>query len=155
MHRVERAQALVFLAIALPMFVAMAGLAIDGALLLAARRELQSLVDGAARAGATRVDMDYLRDHGGSDVQLDPERARAASLNYLHQSLDPHLAWESPPSTRVEVSRIRVRVAVEGTLHTAFLRIVGFDRVPVAAAAYADVQYGVRGPGEPSGVQPS
>ena len=69
------------------MFMAMAGLAIDGALLLAARRELQSVVDGAARAGATRLDMDLLRASGGTDVQLDRAARRAASLSYLDQSL--------------------------------------------------------------------
>ena len=148
MRRIEQAQVLVFMAVALPIFVGMAGLAIDGALLLTGRRELQSLVDGAARAGATRMDMDYLRANGGSDVRLDAERARAASLHYLDQWLDRDMAWESLPNTQVEVSRVRVRVAVDGTLRTAFMRIVGFDRVPVAASAHADVQYGIRGPGD-------
>jgi Flp pilus assembly protein TadG len=148
MRSVQRAQALVFLAAALPVFVAMAGLAIDGALLLAARRELQSLVDGAARAGATRLDTEHLRSDGGPEVRLDPARARAAAASYLEQSLNRDLAWESPPATRVDISRTRVRVAVEGSMRTAFLRVVGVDRVPVAAAADADVQYGIRRPGD-------
>lgn len=142
------AQALVFFAAALPIFVAMAGLAIDGALLLTARRELQSAVDGAARAGATRLDMELLRGSGGGDVQLDPVRARAATLQYIDEALDRRLAWDTAPVTRVEVSRLRVRAAVDGSLRTAFLRIVGIDQVPVGASAVADVQYGVRAPGD-------
>ena len=146
MRSAQSAQALVFLAVALPMFVAMTGLAIDGALLLTARRELQSVVDGAARAGATRLDMAYLRGAGADEVRLDPVGARAASTTYLDQWLDRELAWYSPPTMRVEVGRVRVRVAVEGSLRTAFMRVVGFDRVPMAAAADADVQYGIRAP---------
>jgi Flp pilus assembly protein TadG len=142
----ERAQALVFLALALPIFVATAGLAIDGALLLAQRRELQSTVDGAARAGATRVDMQLLRASGGSDVQLDLERARTAGAAYLDQTLPRTLAWRSRPEWQIDVSRTRVRVTVAGRLNTAFLRVVGMDQVPIGATADAAVQYGVRAP---------
>jgi Flp pilus assembly protein TadG len=147
MRSAPRAQAFVYLAVTLPVFVAMVGLAIDGALLLTARRELQSAVDGAARAGATRLDMASLRG-GGGEVKLDPLAARTASMSYLEQQLATDIAWQAPPNARVEVGRVRVRVAVEGELRTAFLRVVGMDRVPVAAAADADVQYGIRGPGE-------
>jgi hypothetical protein len=148
MRSATRAQAFVYLALTLPVFVAMVGLAIDGALLLTARRELQSVVDGAARAGATRLDMASLRGGGGGEVKLDPLAARTASMGYLEQQLASDIAWQAPPNARVEVGRVRVRVAVEGELRTAFLRVVGVDRVPVAAAADADVQYGIRGPGE-------
>ena len=147
MRSATRAQALVFLAAALPVFVAMTGLAIDGALLLAARRELQSAVDGAARAGATRVDMASLRD--GGEVRLDAAGARAASAQYIDQWLGRDLAWQAPPRVRIEVTEIRVQVRVEGDLQPAFLRIAGIERVPVAATADADVQAGIRAPGDP------
>ncbi len=143
-----RGQAVLYLALTLPVFVAMVGLAIDGALLLTARRELQSVVDGAARAGATRLDMESLRGGVGTEIKLDHDRARVASLSYLDQSLAADIAWQAPPTARVDVGSVRVRVAVEGELRTAFLRVVGVDRVPVAATADADVQYGIRGPGE-------
>jgi len=147
MRAASRGQALVFLAAVLPVFVSMAGLAIDGALLLAARRELQSAVDGSARAGATRLDMDLLRDSG--EVRLDQAQARAASLRYLDEWLARDVAWQAPPEMFVDVSSVRVRVAVEGNLRPAFLRIAGIERVPVAASADADVQFGIRGPGNP------
>jgi uncharacterized membrane protein len=148
-ERVQRGQVLVFLAVALPIFMAMAGLAIDGALLLAARRELQSVVDGAARAGATRLDMELLRASGGTDVQLDRTRAEQASLSYLEQSLAHDLGWQASPVAHSVASSTRVHVVLEGRLRTAFLRIVGLNDVLVGASADADVQYGIRGPTEP------
>jgi Flp pilus assembly protein TadG len=147
--RVQRGQVLVFLAVAVPMFMAMVGLAIDGALLLTARRELQSAVDGAARAGATRLDMELLRASGGTEVQLDRTRAEQASLSYLDQALAHDLTWQASPVARAVASSRRVHVVVEGRLRTAFLRIVGLNDVLVGATADADMQYGIRAPTEP------
>ena len=140
------AQALGFVVVALPIFLAIAGLAIDTAMLMLERRELQSAVDGAARAGATRVDTERLRASGGSDVQLDIERARGAGRAYLEQTLASAVAWRSAPRWQVDVTRTRVHVSVVGTLHTVFLRVVGMDQVPVAATSDASVEYGVRTP---------
>ncbi|HEY3058972.1 MAG TPA: Tad domain-containing protein [Chloroflexota bacterium] len=142
----QRAQALVFFVVALPTFVAMAGLAIDGALLLAQRRQLQSTVDGAARAGATRLDMELMRASGGSDVHIDIALARLATNVYLTESLDHTLPWRTPPEARIEVTRTRVRVSVEGRVPTAFMRIVGVDQVALGATADAAAQYGIRAP---------
>jgi hypothetical protein len=140
----QRAQALIYLALALPMFLAMAGLAIDGALLVAARRELQSLVDGAARAGATRLDMDTLRASGGSTVQLDRPRAAAATNAYLEQRLAHDLPWVGEPARSVTVDVREVHVTVAGALRPAFLRIVGVESVAVDASSLARAQYGIR-----------
>src|SRR5437763_12744173 len=109
-HQRSAAQALVFLTLALPMFISVAGLAIDGALLLSSRRELQSVADGAARAGATRLDMERLRVSGGSDVELDPVLATTAAHGYL-QDADAQLKMglQAAPDTRVEVSGRRVQ----------------------------------------------
>jgi len=142
----QRAQALAFLAVALPTFVAMAGLAIDGALLLTQRRLLQSTVDGAARAGATRLDMELMRASGGGDVQVDIALARTASNAYLADGLNRALPWWSPPEARIEVTRTRVRVTVEGSVPTAFMRIVGVDQVAIGATADAAAQHGIRAP---------
>jgi uncharacterized membrane protein len=146
MHPRHPAQALALFVVALPMFLAIAGLAIDTTLLTLERRELQSAVEGAARAGATRIDMELLRASGGSDVQLDVERARAAGRAYLEQTLASAVAWRSQPNSQVVVTRTQVHVSVVGTLHTVFLRVVGMDQVPVAATADASVEYGVRAP---------
>jgi Flp pilus assembly protein TadG len=138
------AQALVWFTLALPMFLSVAGLAIDGGVLLASRRQLQSVADGAARAGATRVDLERLRASGGAEVQLDQALATEASWTYLDQRLARELVWHAAPSARVEVAARRVHVLIQGTMRTAFLRIVHIDSVPVDASAFADLQYGIR-----------
>jgi Flp pilus assembly protein TadG len=141
------AQALVWLTLALPLFVSIGGLAIDGGVLLASRRQLQSVADGAARAGATRLDLDRLRGSGGADVQLDQALAREAASTYLDERLARELAWPASPKTYVDVGTRRVHVLIQGTLHTAFLRVVHIDNVAVEASAFADLQYGIRAGG--------
>jgi Flp pilus assembly protein TadG len=138
------AQALVWLTLALPMFVSIAGLAIDGGVLLTSRRQLQSVADGAARAGATRLDMDRLRASGGADVQLDQVVALAAARTYIDDGLEEDWTWQSPPTSQIEVSSRRVRVLIQGTLRTAFLRVLHIDGVAVSASAFADVEFGIR-----------
>jgi putative Flp pilus-assembly TadE/G-like protein len=143
MPRRLAAQALVWLILALPLFVSVAGLAIDGGVLLASRRQLQSVADGAARAGATRLDLDRLRGSGGADIQLDQALALEAASTYLGERLDRELAWQATPNTHVDVGMRRVHVLIQGTLRTAFLRVVHIDSVAVEASAFADLQYGI------------
>ena len=142
-HRIA-AQALLWMTLAVPLFVSIAGLAIDGGVLLASRRQLQSVADGAARAGATRLDLDRLRGSAGSDVQLDQPLALETSSAYLAERLPRELAWPAAPVTHVDVGPRRVYVLIQGTLRTAFLRIVNIDHVAVEASAFADVQTGIR-----------
>jgi len=140
----ERAQALIWLTVVVPLFISMAGLAIDGAILLAGRRELQSVADGAARAGATRVDLARLRDTDGADVELDAAAARGATQSYLDSELAGEVTWDARPHARIDVQSRRVRVTLQGTLRTAFLRIANINEVPVEASAFADVRFGIR-----------
>jgi Flp pilus assembly protein TadG len=137
------AQALLWLTLVLPVFVSIAGLAIDGGVLLASRRQLQSVADGAARAGATRLDLDRLRGSGGADVQLDQALALQAASTYLDERLARELAWQASPNAHVYVGPRRVHVLIQGTLRTAFLRVVHIDSVAVEASAFADLQYGI------------
>ena len=134
-------QALVWFTLALPLFLSIAGLAIDGGVLLASRRQLQSVADGAARAGATQLDQGRLRSSGGTDIQLDPELARGSTWTYLNERMGLELDWQTLPSASVDIGARRVHVIIQGALHTAFLRIVHVDSVPVTASAYADIQY--------------
>ena len=55
-HPTAPGQALPLVAAALPLLVTVVGLALDGGVVFAARRELQNVADAAARAGATEVD---------------------------------------------------------------------------------------------------
>jgi Flp pilus assembly protein TadG len=143
MSRRSVAQALIWFTLMLPLFVSIAGLAIDGGVLLASRRQLQSAADGAARAGATRLDQIRLRGSGGADVELDRAAASEATRQYLDDRLAHDLVWQSAPTSHIDVDARRVHVTIRGTLHTAFLRVVHVDNVPVEATAFADVQYGI------------
>jgi uncharacterized membrane protein len=51
-------------ALMLPVILAFIGLMLDGALMYAARRELQDAADAAALSGAMRVDLQYFADTG-------------------------------------------------------------------------------------------
>lgn len=143
-RRRARAQVLVWLTMFVPVFVAVAGLAIDGGVLLNERRELQSIADGAARAGATRLDMSRLRASGGSDVELDSALATRAARAYVDQAFTAGGRNSQPsPGIQVEAGARRVHVVLQTRLPTAFLRIAAIDDVPVEADAFADVQYGI------------
>jgi Flp pilus assembly protein TadG len=131
--------------VAIPLFLAIAGLAIDGGVLLASRRQLQSVADGAARAGATRLDVARLRDSGGAEVQLDRDQAVSTANAYLARQMAVEATWQTSPRVQVETTGRRVHVVIQTTLQTAFLRIVHIDQVSVEAGAFADVEYGVRG----------
>ena len=144
----QSAQALLFLTLAVPLVVSMAGLAIDGGVLLSSHRQLQSVADGAARAAATRLDMARLRASAGSDVQLDPVLADQTARTYIEHALrDRPQAWNGAPGEQVDVGPRRVHVRIDTNFRTAFLRIVHIDEVPVEASAFADVQYGIHDAG--------
>src|ERR1700730_1544103 len=102
-RRRQAAQALVWFTLALPLFLSIAGLAVDGGVLLASRRQLQSVADGAARAGATRLDLNRLRDSSGADVQLDHTVALDTTWSYLNERLTRELEWQAAPAARVDV----------------------------------------------------
>lgn len=145
----SRAQALIWMTLMLPLFLSIAGLAIDGGVLLTARRQLQSVADGAARAGATRLDVAHMRDSGSAEVQLDPDLAVAAAHTYFDDAMAGTRAdWQSTPDMHVDVGARRVNVVVHASIKTAFLRIVHLDSARVEATAFADIQSGIRQPGD-------
>ena len=134
-----------WMTVALPMFVSLAGLAIDGGVLLTARRQLQSLADGAARAGATQLDQSRLRASGGVDVELDQTLASEVAGSYLRDALQRGTSgWLEATATQFEIGGRRIHVQVSARVQTAFLRVLHIDELPVSADAFADVQYGIR-----------
>lgn len=138
------AQALVWLTLMLPIFLSTVGLAIDGGILLMSHRQLQSVADGAARAGATRVDVERLRSTGGADVQLDQTNARAIAFAYLADGLQALTPSVDEVTPTLDVQARQVSVTLDGTAHTAFLRIAHIDEVPVSVTARANILYGIR-----------
>jgi uncharacterized membrane protein len=135
-------QALPLVAAALPLLVTVVGLALDGGVVFAARRELQNVADAAARAGATEVDPAAFRATGGV-VALDGPRALATASGYVADYNALHRPDQQVSLDAVTLlGRDRVVVAVNRDASTAFLRIVKISTVPIRAEASATVRAG-------------
>jgi Flp pilus assembly protein TadG len=133
-------QAIVWTAVMLPLFLTTVGLAADGGLVFAARRELQNVADSTARAGAQQIDVRAYRESRGRSVALDEAAARRVAIDYASQGADLDV--------RVDVETQRVRVQVSRDTPTSFTRLVGIETVRVTASATAEVRHGIER-GEP------
>lgn len=132
----QSGQAILWVAVMLPLFLSMVGLAIDGGIVFTARLELQNVADSAARAGAMQVDERVYRESSGATVILDITSARYVAAEYVaSQGVDMGATVVAEPR--------RVVVRVTRDVATSFLRIAGINRVRIAATAPADVQYGI------------
>jgi uncharacterized membrane protein len=134
--RGDSGQAVVWVAVLLPLLLSVVGLVADGGLVLNARLELQNAADGAARAGVTQIDERRYRDSAGSVVVLDLPRARRVAADYLAvQGVSVNATVEAQPR--------RVIVQAERDVPTSFLRLAGLDTVHIVTAAQAEVRAGV------------
>lgn len=138
LHAGEPGQSIIWVAIMFPFFVSTVGLAIDGGIVFSARRELQNVADGAARAGAMQISEWSYRRAFGAGVDLDPIAARRAALEYLQDNAPKGLR-----DARVHADVQQIEVEVEAIVETAFLRVVNIREVPIKATAPAEVRYGV------------
>lgn len=132
-------QAIVWVAVMLPLFLAVIGLAIDAGIVFSARRELQNAADGAARAGAMQVDESLYRASSGATVVLDQAAARQVAAEYLASQ---NMTLAATIGTEPQ----RVVVVVSRQVPTSFLGLVGVDAVQVSATAPAEVRYGIDQP---------
>lgn len=130
----QRGQAIVWVAVMLPFFLAIIGLASDGGLVFEQRRELQALADAAARAGANQLDQTAYRASGLTI--LNPTSARQASESYL-------IAQAPTLTGSVAANQQRVIVHVQREVPTGFLRIVRITSVTIGATAVAEVRHGI------------
>ena len=135
-RRAETGQAILWVAVMLPLFLSAVGLAIDGGVVFAARRELQNTADGAARAGVTQVDEWAYRESAGTRVVLDQRRARQVAMDYL-------AVTRTGIEAIVESGAQRVVVEVSREVPTAFMRIAGVETVRISATAPAELRVGV------------
>ena len=129
----ERGQSLVFVAILLLGLVGVVGLATDGGLVFAQRRDLQNLADAAALAGAMQIDESAYR--AGSGLVLDEAAARRAAVSYLNEA--------GAVTFEVTVRGSVVEVKVSRRAETGFLRVLGIDGVTIGATARAEPRHGV------------
>jgi Flp pilus assembly protein TadG len=139
--RAQSGQVIIWVAVMLPLFLSVIGLAIDGAIVFSQRRELQNVADSAARAGAMQVDQNIYRESSGMNLVLDVGAARQVTAEYLASQ-----ASEIGASIDAEPRRVVVQVRRE--ISTSFLTLVGIDRVEITASASAEVRHGIA-QGEP------
>ena len=129
--RDERGQTTVLvLGLALVSF-AVAGVAVDGTLAFLMRRALQNAADSSAMAGAAELAQVAYYESGGEQVRVDPERARRVVEQWL-------LARGLGAQAVVVADAQAVRVLLRKEVATTFLRLVGVNRLPVAAEARAE-----------------
>lgn len=133
----ERGQASVLLIGVLMIGLMFVGLAVDGARMFTARRDLQSVADSAALAGASSLDEGVYRASGGDDVRLDPVAARRAVDEVLEGS-------SLPTSVRVDVAVAvdRVDVRMARPVRPLLLGLVGMGPERIGAHASASPQTG-------------
>lgn len=136
--RDDSGQAAPLVAVTLLGLMAVTALVVDGGLLFAARRNLQSLADGAARAGAMAVDENVLRESGGRNVVLDPVLAEQAVAEYLETS---------GTDARVEATADTQSVTVALTVShpTVLMSLVGIGEMEASARASAGPRTGPGG----------
>lgn len=134
----HRAQVLIWVAVMLPLFLSVIGLAIDGGLAFSERRELQNDADGAARAGAMEIDQQSYRSSGGASLVLDQSAARAAATEYL-------ISQGTGSAATIDVEPTRIVVQLSRTMPTAFVRLVGISTMRIAATAEARPRHGISG----------
>lgn len=128
-------QVILWVAIMLPLFLAIIGLAIDGGTLFAERRRAQNAADAAARAGAQQIDVDHYRATG--EVLLDQGWARYEARRYL--------AALGEGSATVDTTGQQVTVTVRRDVRLSFLKLVGVGDVAIGASAVAEPFYGIAG----------
>lgn len=128
-------QALLWAAVMLPFFLAVIGLAIDGATVFAARRGCQAVADGAARAGAMELDVAAYRESDGASALLDPALAGQAAADYLGRR-----GWTD---AAVMAGPYGVTVVAGRTVPLGLMRLFGRAEVRVTATGHAVPYHGI------------
>jgi uncharacterized membrane protein len=117
--------------------LAVAALVVDGGVLFAARRDLQGLADGAARAGAMAVDEEWLRQT--EEVRLDPGEAQSSARAYLGAS-------GFGGTASIDTDILSVTVHLSDARSTVMMGLLGVDSVQVEARGVARPRTGIERP---------
>jgi len=140
----QRAQVIIWVAVMLPFFLAIAGLSIDAGQIFDARREAQNVADGAARVAVEQIDRNALRNTG--TLQLDYAQAQHMATQYIDNQ-ERGSGWQAP---RYDPDYGGGRVITGVTVHvsrnvpTSFMRIVKvLSTVTVSASAHAEACVGL------------
>jgi hypothetical protein len=144
LSRMERGQVLVVVAVSIVAIVAIIGLALDVGVMFIENARLRRAVDSAALAAALQFREGYQMD------QLDRSAKEFLTLNGIHDPSalvqvcnGPDFPHTIPPDRCPAVDqppRKLVRVVATGTVHLAFMPVLGpeFEHVPIAAEAISE-----------------
>lgn len=135
----EGGQVIVLVAILMVGLVAVVGLVTDGGMVFTQRRNLQNVADGAALAGAMRIDENAYRASAGGSVVLDEGAAYQTAVEYLQE--------EGGLLYTVAVRPERVEVSVSRQASTGFLRVIGINGFEIGASASAEPRHGIASAG--------
>jgi uncharacterized membrane protein len=119
--------------------LAVTALVVDEGVIFAARRDLQGLADGAARAGAMALDVETLRET--EEVRLDPQEAEATASAYLR-------AAGFAGGSSVSADILSVTVHLSDARSTVMMGLLGVDSVQVEARSVARPRTGIDQPEE-------
>lgn len=131
----ERGGVAPFVAILLPIFVALAGLAHDGGQLFAARRDAVNVAAAAARAGTNDIEESSI--YAGNPI-LAPTALATAQAFANDEGADSAVAQR--------IADDEIQVEVEMTVDLVFLGIVGIGSQTVTGTAEARLEQAVDAP---------
>jgi len=136
MTRDERGQISAFLVVFISALVLLAGLVVDGGVILAANRKAGAEAEAAARAGTSVLDTDAYR--AGGPLVLDPAGATRAAEDYIAQT--GHAGTVQVTGTDT------VQVEVTFSQPLIILGLVGIGPVSIEGQGTARSRVGVSSP---------
>ncbi len=137
----QRGQALVWFVVMLPLVFAVIGLAIDGETALRAHRRAQGAADGAARTGASQIQIEHARRFPADPAILDHTAAEQAAVAYVGQ-VYPDLTATALADDRT------LTVQVQQQVTPGFLQLLHIGSIPVSARGQAGPRSGIDRPVE-------
>ncbi len=136
MTRDERGQVSAFLVVFVSALILLAGLVVDGGVILAANRKAGAEAEAAARAGASVYDTGRYR--AGGPLVLDPAGATRAAQEYVADTGHAGTVQVTGPDT--------VEVAITFSQPLVILGIVGIGPVSIRGEGKARSRVGVSAP---------
>jgi Flp pilus assembly protein TadG len=146
--RRERGAALIMIALCLTAMMATAGVIVDGGNAFAQRRQMQNAADSAALAGARALDRYNVSPLSNLTTSILSAVTTSAAANgatitgcRLLDQLQVDLGI-CPTLTNVTIpgTSTAVKVTVQSTTNTSFMRVVGVNNFTVRASAVAQIE---------------
>ena len=135
----QRAQALAWFVVVLPLFLSSVGLAIDGEAVMRAHRRAQGAADGAARTGVGHVQISHARALPGSPDVLDAPAAQQAAVAYIAE-IYPDL------QVTTQADQQHIAVVVRQPVTPTFLQLFHISTVQIEARSDARPRSGIDRP---------